>query len=204
MKKAFIISIAVLLLTISVGVAGTPTFNTDFQIKRIQFDEDYFLGNRGFYLVENVQTHSDINDMLQKIIDKWGDIETPILIDALPEQDGQLDLQNIIDSVPTEPELQPLWIQKPTGLNKTVYNLFNRKCASCHSGTKPKAGLSLINKDRDSLANLSFVQRGLVYRLTEGSNLSDTEKRMPLGTVGLNKEEIAVLEQWWKNPQVVY
>lgn len=169
---------------------------TNFQIKRIEFNENYFLGNDGFYFLEpRNEIDEVVSTELQRILDKLNKIKRPEPKTGPPDQGFPI-------PIPGEPTPQPEeearveWIKSPVSLDKDVYNLFNRRCASCHSGNKPKGNLALVNPDREWLLNLTLEQKRNNLRLVTGTDLIEGENRMPKGGTPLSNEDIQLLERW--------
>jgi len=183
--KRFVIFVMVAFMLLS-------SLGASYNVKRVQFDANYFLGNDGFYFVEENNSNRDfISSELDRLIQRLDDSLT-----IREEEPGPEPPVGFPVPIPT-PEPEP-WNETPIGLDADVYNLFNQKCASCHSGSKPKAQLALVDDDRGALANLSAPQRGLIFRLVNGKDLSETERRMPLGAPALSQSDIDLLESWWK------
>lgn len=168
--------------------------NIDFQVKRIQFDENYFLGNDGFYFVYGSGDVQNLSNQLDSILERLNKppvITPPEPKPTVPESKPQPETPTTLPVTEQKP-----WITNPQGIDADVYIVFVNKCASCHSGSKPKGGLALVDKDREFLANLSKADRQTLFRLVDGKNLEPGERAMPLGSPALSQDQQEKIHAW--------
>ena len=162
-----------------------------------EFDANSYLGLQGYYSVmdrakiELAQNHELDRKALSDL--------TTIVKTLLERQNCQPMSQPTIPQPPVEqpPAPQPAQNQGLTGsdLDKKVYAIFTKNCASCHSDTKTSGGLKLVTAN--GLYDLSAKQRFNIHFRTFGVNLKTFNKAlMPLNGNSLSDADVSTLYDW--------
>jgi mono/diheme cytochrome c family protein len=149
----------------------------------VQFDADTFLGLPGYYGVMDKQKielgkqsqidKENLNLALKIILQNGGGnpVQSPIVA-------PQKEIAAEVDS-----------------LDKQVYNIFKKNCASCHNETTASGGLKLITKD-GGLYNLSGSDRSMVYFRTNNAIRELSLALMPQNGTALQDNEVNTLKVW--------
>jgi hypothetical protein len=204
-----------ILLSTSLSFAGNfhHSFHhnnvVDVIIKRVEFDNRYYLGLDGYYSVgqelvdgANAEKLSRLETQLERL-----SAQNEILLKLLagekipevptspqPTQPTQpVEPPVVQPEQPSTPNIPANPTSEASNLDKKVYDIFSRRCANCHGDLKQDGGLVLIKKG--ILQGLPLADRVEVHHRVNGVNLGH-KARMPKGSTPLSDIEVEDIRLW--------
>lgn len=191
--------------------------------KQISIRSDLYLGQDGYYSMQNLQAQRRMQEQMQKSQEQYDDKLNTLI-------DQQKQITNLLGKVvellggekPSTPEEPPTDNDpgpvnppeggddipepnpganpnQPTDLDRKVFDIVKTNCARCHTGEDSRGGFKILERVDGTalLLDLFVEERVLIYDSVANINLKNRGKKlMPLGGQMLPEDDIETLRLW--------